>query len=174
MKKIAVVYRSKSGYTEKYARWIAEAVGADLMKGEKTKPEDLLNYETIVFGGGMYASGINGINLITDHFSRLKNKKLIVFGVGASPVRPAVVEEIKNRNLNEEQQEAIDFFLLRGGFDYHKLGPVDRILMQIMKMNLKRKKNPTPDERGMLNAYAHPVDFTGEKWITPIVDKILN
>ena len=57
MNKVAVVYRSKSGYTEKYAKWIAKAVGADLLKGEKTKVDDLLNYETIVYGGGLYAVG---------------------------------------------------------------------------------------------------------------------
>jgi len=172
MSKVAVVYRSKSGYTEKYAKWIAKAVGADLLKGEKTKVEDLLNYDTIVYGGGLYAVGINGLKLITKNYDKLKDKKLIVFGVGASPVRPAVVEEVKNKNLTEEQQQTIEFFLLRGGFDKRRLTPVDGVLMQIMKINLKMKKNPTADERGMLNAYIHPVDFTSEKHIEPILAKI--
>lgn len=172
MKKIAVVYYSKSGYTEKYARWIAKAVGADLLTGKKTKLEDLLKYDIIICGGGLYAVGINGIGLITKNFDKLKDKKLIVFGVCASPVRPAVVEEVKNRNLTGEQQEFIDFFLLRGGFDKRKLTAVDGVLMKIMKFNLKRKKNPTPDERGMLNAYSHPVDFTGEKHLEPLIERI--
>lgn len=172
MKKVAVVYRSKSGYTEKYAKWIAKAAGADLLKGEKTTVDDLLKYDTIVYGGGLYAVGINGIRLITDNYDKLKDKIIIVFGLGASPVRPAIVEEVKNKNLTKEQQETIDFFLLRGGFDKRKLTPVDRFLMQIMKINLKMKKNPTPDERGMLNAFNHPVDFTSEKYIEPILAKI--
>ncbi len=172
MKKVAVVYRSKSGYTEKYAKWIAKAADADLLKGEKTRGEDLLQYDTIVYGGGLYAVGINGIRLITDNYDKLKGKKIIVFGLGASPVRPAAVEEVRNRNLTKEQQETIDFFLLRGGFDKRKLTPVDRVLMQIMKINLKLKKNPTPDERGMLNAFYHPVDFTSEKYIEQIIAKI--
>jgi hypothetical protein len=132
-----------------------------------------MNYETIVFGGGLYAVGINGIKLITDNFGKLKDKKLIIFGVGASPVRPVVVEEVKSRNLNKEQQESVDFFLLRGGFDNRRLRPLDRVLMQIMKMKLKSKKHPTPDERGMLNAYSHPVDFTDEKHIQQIINRIL-
>lgn len=172
MGKVAVVYRSKSGYTEKYAKWISKAAGADLLKGEKTKAEDLLDYDTIVYGGGLYAVGINGLKLITDNYDKLKDKKLIVFGVGASPVRPAIVEEVKNKNLTKEQQETIEFFLLRGGFDKRKLKPVDAFLMQIMKINLKLKKNPTPDEKGMLNAYTHPVEFTNEKLIEPILAKI--
>lgn len=172
MKRIAVVFRSKSGYTEKYAKWIARAVDADLLKGENTKVEDLLPYDTIVYGGGLYAVGINGVKLITDHYEKLKDKKLIIFCLGASPVRPEIYEEVKNRNLTKEQQKTIDFFLLRGGFDQGKLTPVDRILMQVMKIHLKRKKNPTPDELGMLNAYSHPADFTNEKSIEPIVERI--
>ena len=92
MGKVAVVYRSKSGYTEKYAKWIAKAVGADLLRGEKTRIEDLMDYDTVVYGGGLYAVGINGLKLITDNYDKLKNKKLIVFGLGASPVRPAITE----------------------------------------------------------------------------------
>lgn len=169
MSKVAVVYRSKSGYTEKYAKWIAKAVDGDLLKGEKTKVEDLLNYGTIIYGGGLYAVGINGVKLITKNYERLKGKKIILFGVCASPTRQEIVEEVKDRNLSKEQQEVIEFFLLRGGFDKLKLTPVDRVLMQIMKIRLKSKKHPTPDEKGMLNAYTHPVDFTSEKNIEPII-----
>ena len=172
MKNVAVVYRSKSGYTEKYAKWIAKAAGADLLQGEKTKVEDLLRYDTIIYGGGLYAVGINGLKLITGNYEKLKDKKLIVFGLGASPVRPTIIEEVRNRNFTKEQQETINFFLLRGGFDKRKLTPVDRVLMQVMKFNLKRKKNPTPDEKGMLNALYHPVDFTNEKYIAQIIEKI--
>jgi len=172
MGKVAVVYRSKSGYTEKYAKWIAKAVNADLFKGEKTSIEDLMGYDTIVYGGGLYAVGINGLKLITNNYDKLKDKKLIVFGLGASPVRPAIVEEVKNKNLTKEQQETIEFFLLRGGFDKRKLTPVDSVLMTLMRINLKMKKHPTPDERGMLNAYTHPVDFTDEKLIESIVARI--
>lgn len=172
MSKVAVVYRSKSGYTEKYAKWIAKAAGGDLLKGEKTKVEDLLNYDTIVYGGGLYAGGINGTKLITRNYERLKDKKIILFGVCASPPRPEIVEEVRNRNLSVKQQETIEFFLLRGGFDKRKLTPIDRVLMQIMKIHLKGKKHPTPDERGMLNAYTHPVDFTGEKHTEPILARI--
>lgn len=172
MGRVAVVYRSKSGYTEKYAKWIAKAVGADLLRGENVKVEELMDYDTIVYGGGLYAVGINGLKLITDNYDKLKDKKLIVFGLGASPVRPSIVEEVKNKNLTREQQETIEFFLLRGGFDKRKLTPVDSILMKIMRINLKMKKHPTPDEKGMLNAYTHPADFTDEKLIEPIVAKI--
>lgn len=173
MEKTAIVYRSKSGFTEKYARWIAEAVDGDLLDGRNIKAEELAKYSTIVYGGGLYAVGINGLKLITDHMDLLKGKKIIVFGVCASPCRPEIVEEVKNKNLTAEQQEVIEFYLLRGGFDKKKLTFVDKILMQILKISLKNKKELTPDERGMLNAYTTPVDFTSKKLVDPIVNSIL-
>ena len=172
MNKIVVVYRSKSGYTKKYAEWIAKTTGADLLLGNNTRIDDLLNYDTIVFGGALYAGGINGIKLILNNYEKLKDKKVIIFCLGASPVRPEIYEEVKNNNLTNEQQQTIDFFMIRGGFDYSKLTLVDKILMNILKFKLKRKKNPTADERGMLNSYTHPCDFTDEKSINPILQSL--
>ncbi|MDD4565269.1 MAG: flavodoxin domain-containing protein [Eubacteriales bacterium] len=174
MKKIAVVYRSKSGFTTKYANWISKTIGGDLLHGKETKIEDLLGYDVIIYGGGIYAGGVNGLKLITGNYEKLKGKKLIVFGLGASPVRPEIYEEVKNRNLTKEQQERIAFFLLRGGFDNSKLTFVDKILMQGMKIYLKRKKEPTDDDRDMLNAYARPVDYTDKKYIEPIINEVIN
>lgn len=172
MKKIAVVYRSKSGFTEKYAKWLNDSIGGDLLKGKETNIEDLLSYDVIIYGGGLYAGGINGLKLIKRNYERLRDKKLIVFGVGATPVRPEIYEEVKNRNLTKEQQDRVAFFLLRGGYDNNKLTFVDKILMQCMKIYLKSKKELNADERGMLNSYTHPVDFTDKKHIEPIINEV--
>jgi flavodoxin len=173
MGKVAVVYRSKSGFTKKYAEWIAAATGADLIDGRAAKPKDLLAYNTIVYGGALYATGINGLSLITKNYEALKHKKLIVFTLGATPVRPEIVEEIRSKNFTAEQQQRIRFFMLRGGFDKNKLTLVDKALMVLLKANLKNRKAPTADERGMLAAYEHPLDFTDEKHVAPIVAAVL-
>jgi len=174
MKDIAVVYRSKSGFTKKYAEWIAEEANADLLLGKETKLDDLMPYKAIVYGGAFYAGGINGIKLITDNYEKLKDKKLIIFCLGATPVRPEIYEEIKNKHLNPEQQQNIELYMFRGGFDYDKLTFIDKILMNILKYQLKHKKDPTPDEVGMLNSYSHPFDFTDKKQIKPIIDSLKN
>lgn len=168
-KKIVVVYRSKSGFTQKYAEWLAKALDADLRQGKKTKLADILPYDTIIYGGGLYAVGINGIKLITNNYSKLKDKKLVVFCTGASPTRAQVIDEVKNRNFTAEHQQKIKFFMLRGGFDYNKVTGFDKLLINILKSRLKKKKDLTPDERGMLNSYENPVDFTNEKNIEPIL-----
>ena len=89
---VAVVYYSKYGTTEQYARWISEETGADLLDARKCKIRDLAGYDTIVYGGGIYAGGIKGIELITKNWSgALEGKKVLVFAVGIT------VEDEANR-----------------------------------------------------------------------------
>jgi len=172
MSRVIVVYRSKSGYTKRYADMIAQAVGADIADGRRVRIEALKQYDTVVFGGGLYAVGINGAAFIKRCMRELKDQRIIVYALGASPPRQEIVDEVRNNNFDAEQQTRMQFFLLRGGFDYDKLTPVGKLLMRLMKARLKRRDDPTADERGMLAAYDTPVDFVKEKHIAPVVAAI--
>ena len=44
--------------------------------------------------------------------------------------------------------------------------------MILLKLKIKIKKNNSPDEIGMLNAYDRPADFTDKRKILPIIDYI--
>ncbi|MBI9011608.1 MAG: flavodoxin [Clostridiales bacterium] len=123
--KTIVVYRSKSGFVKQYATWIAEELSADLFEYSKININELLSYDTIIYGGGLYAVGINGINLIKKNIDRLEGKKIIVFASGATPGRDDEISEIRNNNFTVEQQKKVNFFYLRGGYDYNKLTPID-------------------------------------------------
>ena len=170
--KTAVIYKSKSGFVKKYAQWIAEELSADIFEASKIKPEMMTAYDTVIYGGGLYAVGINGVKLIKQNLDKLKGKKVVVFASGASPFREESISEVRNKNFTSEQQEHIRFFYLRGGFDYSKLKPFDKVLMTLMKLMLKRKKKLTPDERGMLSAYDKPEDFTREKNIDELISYV--
>lgn len=173
-KKIAVIYKSKYGSTKRYAEWIADDVNADLFESSKVKIEDLQNYETIVFGGSLHAVGIKGVKLITDNFELLKNKKIIVFGVGASAERADAIKHVLEYNFNEDIIKKINFFYLRGAFNYSKLSFIDKMLMNALKAKLKMKKEEDLDEdsKGLLASYDNPVDWTDKKAIIPIVECI--
>lgn len=62
MKKGIILYQSKYGATEKYARWLQEETGFDIMKTKGADISSLLKYNTIILGGGVYASGIAGLS----------------------------------------------------------------------------------------------------------------
>lgn len=160
-----------SGFTKKYAEWIAEELQADLMSQDNvTDYNILLKYDNIIFGGFLCAAGISGVTLIKNNFSKLKNKKIIIFATGASPSKPELIPEVLNKNFTPEEQKIIKFYYFRGGFDYNKLNWVNKLLMNIMKMKIKATKNPTPDEKGMLAAFETPVDYTEKEKINDLLE----
>ncbi len=174
--KAVVLYKSKSGFVKKYAEWIAEELSADIFEASKVTTDIFHSYETVIYGAGLYAVGINGIKLITQNMDKLEGKKVVVFASGASPFRNEVVVEVKNSNFTSEQQKKIQFFYLRGGFDYSKLKFMDKILITLLDMKIKHKvkkgRELSSDEKGMLVAHEKPTDFTKRKYIDGIISYV--
>ncbi len=167
--KAVVVYKSKSGFVRNYAEWISEALSADIFDASEVTVDRLAAYDTIVYGGGLYVSGINGVKIITKNLDKLKGKKLVVFASGASPFREEDMKNVIKSNFTEEQLKLIRFFYMRGGFNYDRLTPVDKVLMLLKKWLMRGKKKQTADERGMLTAYDKPLDFTKRENISELV-----
>ena len=169
-----VIYKSKTGFAKKYAEWIAKDLSADIFDISKITINKLTNYDTIIYGGSLYAVGINGIKLITNNIDKLKDKKIIVFSTGVSPLTQDGINEVKSKNFTSCQQKHIKFFYLRGGFNYNDLTPFDKVLMTLLKWKIKVKKEKklTTDEKGMLALYHNPVDFTKKKNIDEIINYV--
>lgn len=53
-----ILYKSKYGATLKYAEWLSAETGFDVCSVEKAKVQDIEIYDVIIFGGGVYATGI--------------------------------------------------------------------------------------------------------------------
>ena len=174
--KVVVVYKSISGFTKKYAEWIAEALKADIFKQEEINMNRLLEYDIIIYGGSLHAVGITGVNIIRKNVRQLKNKNIIIFVTGASPFTEEIVDEIKQKNFKEEEQKYIKLFYFRGGFNFNKLNFTNKIIMTLFKWKLQSKRDKTPEEQGMLAAYSKPVDFTKKqniKELTAYVDSLI-
>jgi len=168
--KTIIVYKSQTGFTKKYAEWIAQKIWATLLDYTKADISVLLEYDTIIYWWSLHAVGIQWISLITKNFERLKQKKLIVFAVWASPIKDAVVKHVTAENFTEEQRKYIHFFYFRWWFNYKKLWIVDKIIMTIFIFVLKLKKHPKPDEKWMIDAYDHPFDATNKQYIEWLVN----
>ncbi len=120
----------------------------------------------------MHAVGINGVKIIKENRPKLADKKIVIFAVGASPPRKNVLDEIKNKNFSVEEQNKIKFYYLRGGFNFKKLDFTNKILMTLMRVRLILKKNRTSDEKGMLAAYAKPLDCTKKENIKQLIEYV--
>ena len=172
MNNIAIVYKSKYGSTERYAQWIAEEVKADCFECSEIEAKKLMEYDTIIYGGGLYASGIAGISIITRNFEILKDKKMIVFTVGlASTDKEEVFLPSIEKNFSKEMRDNIKFFHLRGGIDYKKLGIIHKSMMAMLRRVISKKDSDelSDDDRGLLATYGKKIDFTDKNTIKPLL-----
>jgi len=170
MNNIAVIYKSKHGTTKQYAQWIAEELGASLFEASSIKHSQVAVYDTVIYGGGLYAGGIDGIKLVTKN----RSKSLIVFTVGLADPNTTDYADILTKNFTQEQLSKTKVFHLRGGIDYKKLGVVDKSLMAILrKMAAKKKQAELSDEdKVFLDTYGGKLDFTNQPAIKPLVDYV--
>ena len=96
--KIALVYKSKYGNTKKYINWLKEKIECDVYERDKVKIKQLLKYDTIIYGGGIYMGKLNGFDLIKKNINKLLKKKIIVFAVGCSLESQKNLDKIKKIN----------------------------------------------------------------------------
>ena len=176
--KAAVIYSSKTGYTKKYADWIAKELSVDAndLKGLSKLDEVLSDTDVLIYGGGLYAIGINGLKEILSARREHTLKKIIVFTTGLSHDSEEVRKEIFDNNLKEYAHESISLYYFRGGFDFRSLGFVDKILMRLLKLKIGMKKKKgssmTSDEKGMLAVYQKKVDFTNRKYLDKLLEEV--
>lgn len=171
MSKTIVMYQSKYGATKKYAHWLAEELSCEIVETKKANAEDMEQYDTIILGGGIYASGISGLSFIRKNYTRLKDKKLIVFAVGASPYDEKAMLAIKEHNLKGELA-TIPFFYARGAWNEDKMSWKDRTLCGMLKKFVAKKDpaNYEPWESALMQAFGTNCDWTEKKELGPILD----
>ncbi len=175
MMKTAVVFQSHYGSTQRYAQWIAEELSCDLWDRKKIKVVDLQPYHTIVCGGGLYAGGVLGIDLLAKHFQELRHKNLILFTCGlADPANPGNTDNIRKglgKTLTPPMGEAIEIFHLRGAIDYQKLGLVHKAMMAALHHMITKKDAAllTDEDREMLATYGKAIDFTHRAATAPLI-----
>ena len=176
MNNTIVIYESKYGHTARYANWIAESLSCPLLERKKVTSSDLKNADTIIYGGGLYAGGVNGIKLLTENWNLICNKKIAVFTCGlASPKEPANVAHIREaiaQVLSADMLEKITLFHLRGGIDYSRLNFVHKSMMAMMRKMLLKKSDDelTLEDRQLLDTYGDVVDFCDKESIEELVE----
>ena len=171
MGKTAVVYKSKYGSTRKYAEWIANALEADLFEAAKVCVQDVLDCDTVILGGGLYASGILGSDFITKNYASLKDKKLVVFTVGLANPKLTDYSAIIEKNFTPEIRSAIRIFHFRGAIDYKNINLKHKTMMSLLIKKVKKidEKDRDNEMNQIIDTYGQTVDFTDESSIMELV-----
>ncbi len=174
MKKQLIVYGSRYGSSERYARRLAEMMGLEAVKYKAVK--DLGDYDRIVYLGSLYAGGVTGLKQTVGKMS--PQQELIVATVGlADPSDAANVAHIRQSIKGQIPAHFYDesrLFHLRGAIDYTKLNLKYRLMMSLLAKKVAKlpEEQQNAETRAMLETYGKQVDFVDFSSLQPIVDKI--
>ena len=72
--KTLILYHSKTGFTERYAKWLAEALQGDCVPFQNRRKIDLSLYDRVVFGAGCHAGTIRKLKWLKDNLPKLAGK----------------------------------------------------------------------------------------------------
>ncbi len=169
-----VIYKSKYGSTKAYAQWIAEELGCDAVEHKTVKPEDLMAYDTIVYGGGLYAEVIAGVTLITKNLDKLKDKKIAVFTTGITPLdcRDYYDKMVMKKNFKGDTTTHIKVFNFLGKMVMSELSLVHRTAIKALKKLMSEKEKPTEMEQLLMTLCDCDGDFTDKNAITELVEYV--
>lgn len=167
--KTIVIYNSQTGFTKRYAQWIAEKATAECIEYSKAKKINFDSYEAIIFGGWAVAGSISKLKWFKQNISKWKDKKLVVFCVGASPIENPEIEATLPKNFTEEELKQVRWFYCPGGLDYEKMPATSKVAMKMFVKMLNSKKNKTEDDLEQIRMVSSSYDISDVKYIEPII-----
>lgn len=161
-----VLYKSKYGNTLQYATWIAEELGWELRDFSDFKKEEIQHYRNIIFGTGVYMGKMNKIKQVLEWF---KEKPVIIFACAGNNNVEKDIQDIKRSNFSPEQLAFHHFFYLPGGVDFSKVKGIYKMMLNVFKSVMEKKKNKTKDEEAILEGFYNPTHYVDKKEIEAIV-----
>ncbi len=171
MDRTIVIYKSKYGATEKYARWIGEELDCPVVSADDFSKRDFEKYDNVIFGGGVHAGGVTGFDLIRKSMRKLSGKKVIIFAVGLNVMQPETRQQLRDINFSKKKVRGITCYYCPGAYDPSKVKGADAMIMKMMKKMLQDKKESdvTEDDRLLLARVTQVADPVDRKYIEPIV-----
>ncbi len=169
--KTVVVYRTKYGSTQTYAQWIGEELGCPVFDYKDISISQLEQYDTIIYGGGLYAEVISGVHLITKNLNRLDGKKIVVFSTGITPLecRDYYEKLVVEKNFKPDMLEKIKLFNFLGKMKTEELSLIHRTALKTLKKIMSSKEKPTEMEKLLVDLCDADGDFSNREAIKELV-----
>ena len=171
--KTLIIYTSQTGFTKKYAGWMAESLSADLYELKEVQKKDAVffeSYDAIIYAGWVMAASVVKVKWFLGKAEGWKNKKLAIVAVGGSPNDNPDVDVMLGQLLTDEQKQYIKALYCQGGFDYDKMNAPSRLAMKMFKSSLKNSKDEK--NRQVAALIDHSYDISDRKFIEPVVEYI--
>ncbi len=172
--KTLIIYTSQTGFTKKYAQWLAERMQGDVLdlKAAKKKGASFYDdYEAIVYAGWVMAGKVVKTDWFFGKAADWKGKRLAIMAVGGSPNDNPDVETAMKTLLTEEQRRYMKAFYCQGGFDHDKMNWPSKVAMKMFTSALRKKKDEK--SRQVAEFISQSYDISDVKFIEPVASYLL-
>lgn len=156
-----VIYQSSTGFTARYATWIAEAFSCEAKELKRVSAKEVAECDCIIFGGWIMGGMIIGL----DKMQKMNPKQLVVFAVGAT----SDSEELRNNLKVQNHLEQTPFFYLEGGLSFEKMSFFPKMMLKMMGKSIAKKENKTEQEKEMEKIFAGSFDHSDKAKIESLV-----
>ncbi len=191
-----VLYTSKYGAAETYARWIAEALGCRAVPLDKFSKKELQGYDTVIYGGGVQAGGIRGLEQFTKWIKgdlKLRqmakrgtiseaeaaeigafDRQYYIFAVGISLDSEGNRLQLRDINFDKDWLRDLPCFFLPGAFDPAKLAGVDKAIIKVAtKMFLdKPEAQAAAEDAQVLRYFEIGCDLIDRTRTTALIESV--
>lgn len=173
--KALVIYNSQTGFTQKYAEWIAQGLkekgnDTECLPLKKAAKKQLLNFDCIVFGSWCMAGSLVKIEWFAQKLPALKDKKTAIFACGATPVQAPEVKQFMESKLSSGVFAQTKAFYCQGGLNYNKMKLGSRMAMKALAKILSNKSGATAQEKEMAARISRNYDITEKQYADCIVE----
>lgn len=152
----AVVYSSKTGFSERYAQMIANKLSFPAYSLKDAK-HSLAQGTEIIYVACVRANKIADF----DKAQKLYNIAAVC-AVGLFPKCSAVFDALRETN-----KPACPLFYLRGGVDYKRLGALDKLVLRMVREDAE--KNAKPEDAELLDVLKNGGDFVSEENLAELI-----
>ena len=159
-----VVYQSETGFTKKYAEWIAQELGCEAIPFKKTNEAKLKAYDKVIYGGWL----MGGIVVGAEKIKAMNLKDVVVFATGASPAMQEMVQALRAQNHLED----VPFFYFEAGINYEKMGFMKRSMLKMVRKTIMKKTDKTESDKFMEKALEKSYDNTKKEAIAELVESV--
>ncbi len=169
--KTVVCYKSTTGFTERYAKLIADSLDCRLLPLSALCREPAA-FDLLIFGGRCCAGRIDGLKKAKALAARA-GAGLVVFATGAMPEQAVQeIDRLWSTNLTPDEQRSVPHFYLPGGLCYEKLPPHERLMMQAFAAMMKRRaggKSASPADTALAQMLGASYDLFCPQAVEPLL-----
>ena len=188
----AVIFQA----AETYARWIAEAPGCRVFPLDKFSKKELQGYDTVIYGGGVQAGGVRGLEQFTKWIkgdlklrqmakrgtiseaeaaeSGAFDRQYYIFAVGISLDSEGNRLQLRDINFDKDWLRDLPCFFLPGAFDPAKLAGVDKAIIKVAtKMFLdKPEAQAAAEDAQVLRYFETGCDLIDRTRTTALIESV--